>query len=154
VRLLDIHPEGSAVTVFMRGIGWFPGRTESIQEELEAWSNHGYNPSSRVLDFMVECSGLEFEHPKNPSVGGVYSCWISASASSVRIFRSLVSDYESRVGLDMCPIGQSSGGAMFLFMSSDGAVYGGRDRFLAKISNDGYGALLSIYERDRMVNLL
>ncbi|MYS80010.1 hypothetical protein GTZ85_07225 [Streptomyces sp. SID5474] len=138
---------------FMTSIGWRPGRDVDLTADLQAWSLFGYAVPDAVREFMAECSGLEFTYPRHPAVGGLHSCLISGVASSRRVMRSLVTGYEERLGRGLCPIGQSASGNLFLYMASDGSTYGGHDRFLAKISRDGYRALRDVRNRAELVQL-
>ncbi|MGW0934942.1 SUKH-3 domain-containing protein [Streptomyces sp. NPDC002666] len=134
-------------------IGWFPGRRVDLTDDLQEWEESGYTAPDAVMKFMVECGGLEFEYPRHSAVGGLYSCVISGSITSQRIPRALVSGCEGRLGCGLCPIGQSASGNLFLLMAPDGSVYGVRDRFLAKISDDGYQALHAIWKRAKLIPL-
>lgn len=149
--LVDLAPDDADLLGFMRGIGWFPGRRVDLTVDLEAWPTCGYSVFDSVQDFMMECGGLEFEYPRHSAVGGSHSCLLSGEISSRRIARMLVTQYEERLDRELCPIGQSASGNLFLLMASDGSTYGGRDRFLAKIDSDGYRALNAIWNRVGLV---
>ena len=73
--------------------------------------------------------------------------------SARRIARTLVAEYEEKIGCDLCPIGQSASGSLFLLMDSAGRTYGGHDHFLSKVADDGYHALLAIWKRDDLIGL-
>lgn len=64
-----------------------------------------------------------------------------------------MAEYEEKIGCDLCPIGQSASGSLFLLMDSAGRTYGGHDHFLSKVSDDGYHALLAIWKRDDLIGL-
>ncbi|MFJ8024528.1 SUKH-3 domain-containing protein [Streptomyces sp. NPDC096311] len=136
---------------FLRRIEWFPGRQSDLRPHLEAWTTHDYRVSDAVQDFMAECGDLGFEYPRHPAVGGSHTCLVSGTVSAPRIARRLVASYETRIDRELCPIGQSASGNLFLLMASDGTTYGGHDQFLAKISDDGYHALLDISRREKMI---
>ncbi|MGW6857192.1 SUKH-3 domain-containing protein [Streptomyces xanthophaeus] len=131
----------------MGRIGWFPGRRIDLRDDLDAWSADGYAVTGPVREFMEECSGLQFEYPRHPAVGGTYVCLVSGASSTRQVARSLVTGYEEKLDCELCPIGYSASGNLFLYMAPDGATYGGRDRFLAKVAGDGYRALQAIERR-------
>ncbi|MFI1106299.1 SUKH-3 domain-containing protein [Streptomyces melanogenes] len=145
--LLDFPARDADLIEFLEGIGWFPGRCVDLQDDLEAWSTEGYAASGSVLEFMAECSGLQFDYPRHPAVGGTHGCLVAGAFSAQQVARSLVMDYEERLGVELCPIGYAASGSLFLYMAPDGATYGGHDRFLAKVADDGYHALQAIGRR-------
>ncbi|MFD8723895.1 SUKH-3 domain-containing protein [Streptomyces sp. NPDC059629] len=145
--LLGLPDKDADLINFMEGIGWFPGRHIDLQDDLDAWSNDGYTVAGSVREFMEECGGLQFEYHRHPAVGGKYVCLVSGVSSVQQVARSLVTEYEERLGRELCPIGYSASGNLFLYMAPDGATYGGHDRFLAKVAGDGYHALQVIARR-------
>lgn len=148
--LMHLTPDDTELLSFMGRIGWFPGRQVDLGSDLESWAAHGYEVPDVVREFMTECSGLKFEYPRHPAVGGSHSCLVSGATSSRRVGRSLVAEYEEQLGWGLCPIGQSASGGLLLLMASNGTTYGGHDRFFAKIADDGYHALLAIWKRDAL----
>ncbi|MFI6084237.1 SUKH-3 domain-containing protein [Streptomyces sp. NPDC051217] len=145
--LLGLPVKDAGLIGFMEGIGWFPGRRVDLQGDLAAWSTDGYSLAGSVREFMEECSGLKFDYPRHPAVGGTYVCLVSGVSSVQQVARSLVTEYEERLGCELCPIGYSASGNLFLYMAPDGTTYGGNDRFLAKVADDGYHALQAIERR-------
>lgn len=135
---------------FMRGIGWYPDRRVDLQADLEAWAVCGYHAPDAVLRWMEECGGLKFEYPRHAAAGGMHTCVVSGVISARRIARALVAEYEEKAGCDLCPIGQSASGGLFLLMDAAGHAYGGHDHFIAKVADDGYRALLAIWKRDQI----
>ncbi|NUR74120.1 MAG: hypothetical protein HOU81_25205 [Hamadaea sp.] len=149
MRQEDIPPD-SQLREFLGRIGWTAARTHDIRPDIDAWNERNYIVTDAILEFMSSCGGLEFEYPRNPVVGGSYTCYVSASPATRRIPRSLAATYERRIGQTICPIGQAAGGDLFLVMAADGTTYGCRDRFLARIAADGYHALQAISLRRPM----
>ena len=147
MSLLGLLAKDGDLVGFMERIGWFPGRHIDIQDDLDAWSTDGCTATGSVREFMEECSDLQFEYPRHPAVGGTYVCLVSGVSSVQQVARLLVAEYEKRLGYELCPIGYAASGNLFLYMAPDGATYGGRDRFLAKIAGDGYHALQAIEQR-------
>ena len=151
--LSEIANADTAVASFMRAIGWIPGRSADISEDVAVWVDRGYEVSDAVREFMTECGGLSFEYPRHAAVGGVHTCSISGVDASRRIPRALVAGFEKRIGRDLCPVGQSASGSLFLLMDSEGRTFGGRDDFLAEIAADGFHALLKIRDREKLERL-
>lgn len=145
--LLGLPAKDSGLIDFMEGIGWFPGRHVDLQADLDAWSADGYAATGSIRKFMEECNGLQFDYPRHPAVGGMYVCMVSGVSAVQQVARLLVSEYEEKLGCDLCPIGYAASGNLFLYMAPDGATYGGHDRFLAKVAGDGYHALQAIERR-------
>ncbi|MEU3408831.1 SUKH-3 domain-containing protein [Streptomyces sp. NPDC006670] len=145
--MLRLPIKGAGLIDFMEEIGWFPGRGVNLQDDLDAWSAEGYIAAGSVREFMEECSGLQFDYPRHPAVGGVYTCMVSGVSSVQQVARSLVTEYEERLGCNLCPIGYAANGNLFLYMAPNGVTYGGHDQFLAKVAGDGYHALQAIEQR-------
>ncbi|MFF3555880.1 SUKH-3 domain-containing protein [Streptomyces tsukubensis] len=150
MSLLGLPAKDADLIGFMERIGWFPRRHIDLQDDLDAWSADGYTAAGPVQEFMRECGGLRFEYPRHSAVGGTYVCLVSGASSVQQVARPLVAEYEERLGCELCPIGYAASGNLFLYMAPDGATYGGRDQFMAKVAGDGYHALQAI---ERRVNL-
>jgi hypothetical protein len=142
--LLDVASEDSDLVAFMRLVGWFPGRSVDIHADMEAWTSRDYSVPVMVQEFMKECGGLQFEYAGHAATGGTQTCFVSGAVATSRIARSLVMEYEEVVGHDMFPVGMAADGNLWLLMCSEGPVFGARDRFLARVSEDPYRALLAI----------
>jgi hypothetical protein len=154
MRLETVAADDANLVAFMRRIGWFPSRTVDLDADLEAWAERRYIVSDPVRKFMTETSGLHFDYPRHQAVGGLHSCVVSGTKSTRGIARKLVAEHEEKLGLNLCPIGISASGNLFLLMDSDGITYGCHDKFMAKVANDGYRALLAIWNRDDLIPLV
>ncbi|MEU9241695.1 SUKH-3 domain-containing protein [Streptomyces sp. NPDC048385] len=153
MRPLYPSPEYEELLDFLGGVGWFPGRRTDLRPHLEVWTACGYRAFDAARDFIAECAGIEFEYPRHSAIGGFTRAWCPGLSLPVEYRAVWWPSYEKRINRELCPVGQSASGNVFLLMSPDGIMYGGRDWFFVKVSDDGYHALFDISRRVRMISV-
>jgi hypothetical protein len=113
---------------------------------VAALASDGYVVSPAVEKFLASFGGLSLSYPhyRDPTLAD--RCHLDAALAAENVFAEQVSYWSSRVGSELCPVGEAFSDHMTMVMTDDGAVYAGFDETLVRLGNSGTEALNTLCE--------
>jgi SUKH-3 immunity protein of toxin-antitoxin system len=113
----------------LRSAGWTEERRVPVDKDLTAIRTAGYPAWEKLIDFVVEYSGLVIQNRD-----GTRSLWIDPSRAVDDVDHKWVDDYGRLVGSELVPVGGYS--HMTIYLGRDGALYGGFDKEFGPLGTD------------------
>jgi hypothetical protein len=133
--------------------GWNENRKLDKNRLEQLIIQNGYDILPKVLDFLMVFEGIviRFINLKNGISDDITIDFVKATQleSSDRIFQ----DYQLRIRRKLCIIGTAYREHFVLIMDEDGKVYGGYDNYLVKIADTGIGAIESIVNNEKFIEI-
>ncbi|MGO1052769.1 SUKH-3 domain-containing protein [Crossiella sp. CA198] len=127
--------------VALREAGWTAGRSVDVGAELSALEADGYQVPPWAAEFLREYSGLCLPIRPNDEVH------LSAARVCEQLFPEWTSEYSTRVGVPLIPIGVAETGHLALLLAEDGRWFGGFDDEFGEIGANTLAALDSLINR-------